>query len=165
MKTLYKWFVFAIGAMLVIGNHIHSLPISGFDYYVVGMPFGFKSVVSFVAIMAISIYPFFSGRKRLLDFLYVYVALFALGFLFSRGYYVARDILAGLDPYSMYQDIRGEKYQGRSILFSYWGRLFLYIFAALYLSWSFKLAKITGRESMLIISAIVVTMLTVVHTT
>ena len=118
IKPLSRYVVLAVGLMVALGNFFPNWPTYGFDHYILRLPFGDKSIASFLLIMIIATFPFLHGRSVLYDWLYTFIAVLACSFLFLRGYYAFRNILAGLDMSQAYMAAFGEKIQTNSIFFS-----------------------------------------------
>ena len=136
-------------------NFLPHLPISGFDHYVIGLPFGFKSVVSFLLIINIATFPFCYGKSKYYDFLYIFIAIFASSFLLLSAFDAFRNILAGIDLEQIYKLANDAKYHNNSIFFSFHKRLAVLMLMAIYVFWSLRLVAITWKEIGLILLAII----------
>lgn len=165
INPLSRYVVLAVGLMVALGNFFPNWPTWGFDHYVLGLPFGFKSIASFLLIMIIATFPFLHGRSVLYDWLYTFIAVFACSFLFLSSYYAFRNMLTGLDMPQAYTAATGEKYQSDSIFFSLPSRLVVLALTCVYLFWSFRLSSLSWREIGLIAAAIVVSVFVTIRYT
>jgi hypothetical protein len=158
----YKFGVLLICSLVAIGNFFPETPIYGFDRYVIGLPFGFKSVPSFLLILGVATYPMAAGKNMLYDNVYAAVACFIFSFLFLKWYTVLRNVLAGVDLYSAYRDLYGGTFSTNSIFFPYANRLLLLGIFCSHMLWSLRLSSFTWKEIGFIAGTAVVSVITAV---
>lgn len=88
----YRFLPAVVASILIIGNLAPSLPVWGFDYHVLNLPYGSDwEWLSNLAILTIGVFPLFGARKGWHHFVYLILALLALAVLatnFSLSMYI-----------------------------------------------------------------------------
>lgn len=83
----FSWIPFGIALLLVVGNFFPNLPIWGFDFHILGLPFhGDGELLANVVTLIISLFPVVKQKKGIHHIGYLILVVSVLAFLAFRFY-------------------------------------------------------------------------------
>jgi hypothetical protein len=145
--SFYRFAPITVAVIIVIGNFTPSLPIWGFDYHILNLPYRSNlGLLSNLIILAIGIFPLISFKKGWHHHLYIILAIFALAVLSTKF---------SFSVYAMFLETVDLREQTKSIFFPLMSQRIIYVALIINLLWSLSLASVSRRELGLIFIVLV----------